>query len=36
MIIAAIAEANGCLVVTDDDRNFAGLRIVNPMRPRDA
>ena len=32
MIIAAIAEANDCIVVTDSERDFAGLAIVNPMR----
>jgi hypothetical protein len=32
MIIAAVAEANDCLVVTDNERDFAGLRIVNPLR----
>jgi toxin FitB len=32
MIIAAIAEANDCVVVTDNERDFAGLKIVNPLR----
>jgi len=32
MILAAIAEANGCIVVTDNERDFQGLRYVNPMR----
>jgi hypothetical protein len=32
MNIAAVAEANECIVVTDNGRNFAGLRIVNPLR----
>jgi predicted nucleic acid-binding protein len=32
MIVAAIAEANDCVVVTDNERDFAGLTIVNPMR----
>jgi predicted nucleic acid-binding protein len=32
MIIAAIAEANGCVVVTDDETDFAGLNFVNPLR----
>jgi predicted nucleic acid-binding protein len=32
MIIAAVAEANDCIVVTDDEKDFAGLEIVNPMR----
>jgi len=32
MIVAAVAEANDCVVVTDNERDFAGLAIVNPMR----
>ncbi len=32
MIIAAIAEANDCVVVTENERHFAGMKIVNPMR----
>lgn len=32
MIIAAVAEANGCMIVTDNERDFSGLRIVNPLR----
>lgn len=32
MIIAAIAEANDCVIVTENERHFAGLKIVNPMR----
>ena len=32
MIIAAVAEANECVVVTDNERDFAGLEIVNPLR----
>lgn len=32
MIIAAIAEANDCVVVTENERDFVGLKIVNPMR----
>ena len=32
MIVAAVAEANDCLVVTENERDFAGLNIVNPMR----
>jgi predicted nucleic acid-binding protein len=26
MIVAAIAEANDCLIVTDNERDFAGLK----------
>ena len=36
MIIAAIAEANGCLIVTDNEKDFAGLKFVNPLRTRSA
>jgi len=32
MIIAAIAGSNDCVVVTDNERHFVGLQIVNPMR----
>jgi predicted nucleic acid-binding protein len=31
-IIAAIAEANSCVVVTDNEKDFAGIEIVNPVR----
>ena len=32
MMIAATAEANDCVVVTDNEKDFAGLTTVNPMR----
>jgi predicted nucleic acid-binding protein len=32
MIIAATAEANDCVVVTANEKDFAGLRFVNPLR----
>ena len=32
MIIAAVAEANDCVIVTDNEKDFAGLKIVNPLR----
>jgi len=32
MIIAAIAAANDCVVVTDNERDFAGITILNPIR----
>jgi hypothetical protein len=32
MILAAVAEANDCIVVTDNERDFTGLRFINPMR----
>jgi toxin FitB len=34
MIIAAVAEANDCVVATDNEKDFAGLKFVNPLRPR--
>ena len=30
-IIAAVAEADGCLVVKDNSRNFHGIPFINPM-----
>jgi predicted nucleic acid-binding protein len=32
MIVAAVAEANNCIIVTDNEKDFAGLMILNPMR----
>lgn len=32
MIIASVASANECVVVTDNEKDFSGLDIVNPMR----
>ncbi len=32
MIIAAIAETNDCIVVTDNEKDFAGLKVVKPLR----
>jgi len=31
-IIAAVAEANGCVVVTDNEKDFEGIEVVNPLR----
>jgi toxin FitB len=31
-IIAAIAEANDCVVVTDNEKDFEGIDIINPLR----
>jgi predicted nucleic acid-binding protein len=31
-IIAAIAEANGCVVVTDNEKDFEGVEVINPLR----
>ncbi len=32
MIIAAVAGANDCVVVTDNEKDFVGLQFVNPLR----
>lgn len=32
MIIAAIAGANDCVIVTQNERDFEGIRILNPVR----
>jgi predicted nucleic acid-binding protein len=32
-IIAAVAEANDCVVVTDNEKDFAGIEVLNPLRP---
>lgn len=31
-IVAAIAQSNGCIVVTDNERDFHGIEIINPLR----
>jgi len=31
MIIAAVAGANDCVIVTDNERDFQGLEIINPL-----
>jgi toxin FitB len=33
MILAAIAEANNCMLVTGNEKHFSGLKFINPMRP---
>ncbi|MDN7180045.1 type II toxin-antitoxin system VapC family toxin [Caballeronia sp. SEWSISQ10-4 2] len=33
-IIAAVAEANHCVVVTDNERDFHGVETFNPIRAR--
>ncbi|MGA7341155.1 MAG: PIN domain-containing protein [Terracidiphilus sp.] len=33
MIYAAIAEANDCVLVTDNEERFTGLNVLNPMKP---
>jgi toxin FitB len=32
MIVAAVAGANGCVIVTDNERDFQGLPVLNPLR----
>lgn len=32
MVVAAIAEANGCIVVTDNEKHFPGIDLLNPLR----
>jgi toxin FitB len=31
-IVAAIAQSNSCIVVTDNERDFHGIDIINPLR----
>jgi len=31
MIIAAVAEANDCVVVTANEKDFTGIEVLNPM-----
>lgn len=31
-IIAAIAESNDCIVVTDNEKDFSGVETLNPLR----
>lgn len=32
MIIASVARVNNCIIVTDNERDFSGLEIINPLR----
>ncbi len=32
MILAAVAEANDCIMVTDNEKDFIGLKFINPLR----
>ncbi len=34
-IIAAVATANDCVVVTDNEKDFDGVEVVNPLRARE-
>jgi toxin FitB len=31
-VVAAIAAANDCVVVTDNDKHFPGAKVINPLR----
>jgi toxin FitB len=31
-VIADIAEANDCVMVTDNEKDFEGIEIINPLR----
>ncbi len=32
MVVAAIAEANDCVVITGNEKHFPGVRLFNPLR----
>ncbi|MFI4890773.1 MAG: PIN domain-containing protein [Steroidobacterales bacterium] len=32
MIIAAVAEANQCMIVTDNEQHFPDIEVLNPLR----
>ena len=32
MMVAAVAEANNCTVVTDNEKDFPGIETINPLR----
>lgn len=34
MFVAAVGQANHCLVVTDNEKDFHGIKIVNPLREK--
>ena len=34
LITATVAEANNCVVVTDNEKHFAGTKTLNPIRSR--
>jgi hypothetical protein len=33
MIVAAVAEVNECVLVTDNEKHFPGIAVRNPLRP---
>jgi predicted nucleic acid-binding protein len=32
MVLAAIAQSNDCILVTDNERHFPGVNLLNPLR----
>jgi hypothetical protein len=32
MIVATVAETNDCVIVTDNEKHFSGLEVLNPLR----
>ena len=32
MIVAAVAEASNCVLVTDNEKHFQGIKFLNPLR----
>jgi predicted nucleic acid-binding protein len=34
MLLAATAQVHNCTIVTDNERHFTGLKMLNPMRSR--
>ena len=32
MIVAAVAEVNDCVLVTDNEKHFSGVAVFNPLR----
>ena len=32
MIVAAVSEVNECLLVTDNEKHFPGIPVLNPLR----
>ena len=32
MIVAAVAETNDCVIVSDNEKHFPGLHVLNPLR----
>ena len=35
-INAAVAEANGCVVIPDNEKGFEGVEVINPLRGENA